>query len=128
MGIFKKQKTSRWHPLPEERFPEAVSFQYLKQILGRSSDFTAKSIYIGGNPELQATLCYIDGVVSSESVARDVLRPATQPERFADISDLRSAAELILHGGVFNFNVQQRRRMDDVVGSEEHTSELQSHA
>lgn len=114
MSIFKKR--GNYHPLPEERFPEAVSIEYIKEILGRSSDFAVKSIYIGGKPQLQVSLCYIDGVVSSESVARDVLRPATQPERFADTDDLRSAAELIHHGGVFNFNVQLRRRTDDVVG------------
>ena len=115
MGIFKKRKNSQWHPRPKERFTEPIGRDYLKQILGGSDDFTEKGIYIGGDPKLRATLCYVDGVVSSESVARDVLRPATQPERFADISDLPTAVELILHGGVFNFNVLLRRRMDDVV-------------
>ncbi len=115
MGLFGKRKNGTYHPLPGERFPDAVSFGYLRQILGRSDDFSSKLIYIGGDEKLQARLCYIDGVVSGESVTRDVLRPATEPERFAGVKNLRDAAELMLHGGVFSFNVLRRERSDDVV-------------
>ena len=46
MGIFKRRRTSEWHPLPQERFPERISFDYVKQILGRSDDFNSKLLFI----------------------------------------------------------------------------------
>ena len=115
MGIFKRRRTSEWHPLPQERFPERISFDYVKQILGRSDDFNSKLLFLGGDPALRAHICFIDGIVSSESIARDVIRPATDPERFAGINTNSAAAEMIFHGAVFNFNVQRRERTDDLI-------------
>lgn len=114
MGIF-GGRNGRAHPLRLPRFPERISFAYVRQILGASSDFNSTLIFIGGDRRVQARLCFIDGIVSSEGVARDVLRPATDPERFEGVISEEEAAERIVHGAVFNFNVRRRDKTDDLI-------------
>ncbi|MDD6188220.1 MAG: spore germination protein [Clostridiales bacterium] len=113
--MFRKKKNGGAHPLPETRFPDGISFEYVRQILGRSDDFNSKLIFLGGDERIKAYLCYIDGIVSGESIARDVLRPATDPERFRDIGTTSEAAEWIFHGTVFNANVQKRDKADELI-------------
>lgn len=115
MNIFKRKRTGGGHPVQPERFPEALSFDYIRQILGRSDDFCSRELFLGGKAELRAHLCYIDGIVSGETVAAEVLRPATEPLRFAAVQNTAQAVESIFHGAVFNFNVLKRKRTDDVI-------------
>lgn len=118
MNILKKlfkRDDGEANELPSVRFPNKISSDYIKQILGDSGDFSLSEIYLGGNKKLKAELCFIDGVISGNGVAEDVIRPATAPERFVGIKDFASAADIMEHGAVFNHTVNRRERTDDVI-------------
>ncbi len=72
----------------EEKTPPLTAAA-VEKLLGGSGDLMRRELALGGRPRLKAILLYIEGLVSGESVAREVIAPAGDPARFAG---LRTAA------------------------------------
>ena len=83
--------------------------------LGGSGDLTRRELALGGKRRLAATLFYIDGLVSGESVAREVIAPAGDPDRFAGLRTAAEAAAAIEHGALFSSAVLRREEPAAVV-------------
>ena len=104
------------HELPEVKFRERISGENIRKILGSSGDFSINRIYVGGNRNIEAWLCFVDGLVSGESVAREVIAPATNVDRLGAAKSEADAVNAMLHGAVFNCTVNLRRSMDEIIG------------
>lgn len=110
------RRSGDFHPRQEPKFPGRISTDYLRQILGKSGDFSFRTVYVGERQDLPVTLCFIDGLVSGESIGREVIRAATSAQRFGDVRSPEEAAQRMQHGGVYNFTALRRESMDELVG------------
>ena len=90
--------------------PPAVSADALRARFSGCDDFTLRPVWPGGARREGVSVCWLDGVVSAESVSRDVLRPLTDDERFSGGDPQRWMAEL-LRGAVWSCAVE---RCDDL--------------
>lgn len=92
-----------------------VSAAAVERALGGSGDLARRELALGGKPALRAVLFYIDGLVSGESAAREVIAPAGDPTRFAACRSEAEAAAAIAQGALFSSAVLCRERTEDVV-------------
>jgi len=103
------------HPRKTPKYAVELSPVRLGEIFAHCSDYVSRELRCGGRAELTATLCYLDGIVSGAAVNEDVLRPLTDPIRFAGAENPLQCALLALEGGVTCAGVKRRETMDDVV-------------
>ncbi len=75
----------------------------LRRIFEANDDFEIRTLHFGENESIEAELFFIDGLVSGESVSRDVIAPLTDGLRFGNAADENAAVRRILHGGVFEY-------------------------
>ena len=88
----------------------------LRQLFRDCGDFCAVPVRLGGaDGNLQATLCYLDGLVDGDSVSREVLKPLTEQARFGDARTPARAAELLSEGLAYYYAFRVRSSLDEVV-------------
>ena len=98
------------HPRPDPRFSEPISADALRRIFDRCDDFILRPVWPAGARLDGVSVCWLDGVVSGESVSRDVLRPLTDDARLSADGDQRLWLEQLLRGAVWSCAVT---RCDD---------------
>ena len=84
-----------------------VTAQAVQALFADSDDFHARSVRIGLRSAVAVTVCWIDGPTSAEALARDLMRPLTDPARLGDVTGSREAELRILRGGVWSGNVMR---------------------
>ena len=88
----------------------------IQAVFGNSYDYDAREILIGGaGGKVKATVCYIDGLVSGDAVAREIIRPATESSRFANVELESQAIDMFLEGLVYSYTARLRTDMESVV-------------
>ena len=112
---FLKKPRGKAHPEPKPRYDMPVSAENIALVFSGCDDFVAHEVLLGGEVRIKPTVCFIDGIVSSEAISRDVLRPLTSAERFGGVSDLREAVALMSEGMVTGSTVKVRESMDELV-------------
>ena len=88
-----------------------VSAAALREVFAGCADFTLRPVWPGGARRAGVSVCWLDGLVSGESVSRDVLRPLTDALRLDGGDDPRRWMEQLLRGAVWSCTV---RRCDDM--------------
>lgn len=96
-------------------YTQPVTTESLAEIFADCDDYTVTPVFIGGRRSLEAAVCYVDGLVQGVSLSEDVMRPLTEPARFDKACDLRSAIDVMLHGGVYNHRIKKSDDINDVV-------------
>lgn len=91
-----------------------VTADNLSAVLGSSSDFVTRAILIRDNPNLPATLAYIDGLIDSKTLNDNVLKPLAQEEQFDSCSTETDAAALISMGIVYIASIKARTNVKDL--------------
>lgn len=82
----------------------------LRRIFAGCDDFSLRPVWPGGGRGDGVSVCWLDGVVSAETVSRDVLRPLTDGGRFPPGQE-REWLEELLRGAVWSCAVT---RCDDL--------------
>ena len=98
--------------LPEGK--EKLSPAAVRRLLGGSGDLNERTLSLGGPGGPRAALFYIEGLVSGESVAREVIFPAGDPARFPRCGTTARAVAAIEGGAVFCGGVRRRESLEDV--------------
>lgn len=91
-----------------------VTSDNLSLILGSNSDFSSRVLLIRDNPEIPATLAYIDGMVDSSIVNDNILKPLAQDEQFDSCKTETDAAGLISMGLVYSSSIRVRTNIKDL--------------
>ena len=115
MLIFKRFQTQyvdsgNGSPPPDERpiSPDAVRAEF-----SDCGDFIWRETAVG-RTAATAYLCWIDGTVSGQSAAEQVLRPLTDPVRFPAQLTAAEAAALIASGTVYGADMTRAKSMDEL--------------
>ena len=82
------------HPKRAPEYDCEITIENLKGIFARCSDFQARKLDFGLNGELFLQVCWLDGVVSGDSVSQDIIRPLTDLLR-SRAQSLEDCARLI---------------------------------
>lgn len=103
------------HPAAEPRYNMPINEENLKTLFSDCTDFEIRTVLLGGNKRNQAALCFVDGLVSGETISDKILRPLTTDVRFFEAVEPAKAIELMEGGVVYNHSVKYRDSMDDLV-------------
>lgn len=88
----------------------------VKGTFGISYDYDSREILIGGaDGTIKATVCYIDGLVNGDAVAREIIRPATESARFAGVDLESRAIDMFLNGLVYSYTARLRTDLSSVI-------------
>ena len=88
----------------------------VKGTFGISYDYDSREILIGGaDGTVKATVCYIDGLVNGDAVAREIIRPATESARFAGVDLESRAIDMFLNGLVYSYTARLRTDLSSVI-------------
>ncbi len=88
----------------------------LLQAFADCGDFTLRPIRLGGaSGSLRASLCCLEGMVSSSAVSESVLRPVTDPERFRGVEAPEDAADLLCEGLAYFYAARKRLRLEETI-------------
>ena len=104
-----------WHPRRDPEFRTPISADALRSIFSDCDDFSLRPVWPGGQRTEGVSVCWLDGLVSGESVSRDVLRPLTDDARLGPPGDLRLWMEQLLRGAVWSCAVTRCDDMDALV-------------
>lgn len=103
------------HPRREPRFTGDIGVAALDAIFRDCDDFATRAVFLGGDESAEVTVAFIDGIVSGDSVGKDVIQPLTNKLRFGGMTAGQKAAQLILHGGIYSYTANSRDNLDDLV-------------
>ncbi len=79
-------------------------------------DFESRELHIGGDVGRKVRLCFIDGLVSGSDVAEQVIKPLTDPERFAGVTDVKAVIAMLLGGSVYVYTAKSRTKLGEMAG------------
>ncbi len=85
-----------------EKEETRVSLKGIKDSFSGCYDYTERKMSLGGEGGIEATVCFLDGLVSGEAIAREVIKPATNETRFGGVSLQSRAIELFMSGVVYS--------------------------
>ena len=103
------------HPRKEPKYEGDISVNILDTIFTDCDDFATRKVYLGGEENCEVTVAFIDGVVSGDSVSKDIINPLTNKLRFGGMTAGKAAIDLILHGGIYSYAAKLRDTADDLV-------------
>ena len=101
-----------YHPEKNPRFPAKISAAALQKIFADCADFSLRGVWPGGQARPGVSLCWLDGLVSGQTVSAEVLRPLTDDARLGAAGSARECAEELLHGAVWCAGARRRTTLD----------------
>ncbi len=107
---------SRPHPRPDIKYDMPLTAQSLKQIYNDCQDLTVRELSVGGNSAGKVSMFFIDGLVDSNFVSQNVIRPLTDDRRLSGCDGVKECIEQILSGAVFSNSARSENSLDNVVG------------
>ena len=112
MLIFKRFRPqdvdSFQEPYPETGCP--INRLNTEKIFSGCGDFKSREIPLGGGP-VTVFVCWTEGTVAGADAGELLLRPLTDPARFAGVTSAEQAAERLEKGAVWGLDL---RRTDDM--------------
>lgn len=106
-GMFSRRKKAEevpYHPRPSGCGGMPLRASSLQRVFAGCEDFTLRPVWPGGARCCGVSVCWLDGLVSGESVSRDVLRPLTDEKRLSGRDDARLWMEQLLRGAVWSYD------------------------
>lgn len=112
---FYKKYGRGYHPRKKTQYDAPLTAKTIKEIFADCSDLESRELYIGGRRHGEATVFFIDGLVSGSEVSDAVVRPLTAQSRLGETKSAGEVVDLLMHGAVWSAAVKQRRTADEVV-------------
>ena len=107
------------HPKRTPEYDCELTIKNLKDIFASCGDFQTRKLNFALEGEIFPEICWLDGVVSGDSVSQDVIRPLTDLLRSRAHSE-EDCARLIKEGLVYSYSPNERTKTDDVVADLTH--------
>lgn len=97
------------------RYPCLLSVHALEDIFAGCADYQSRPLRLGLESGRCVTICWIEGLVSAQTLSEDVIRPLTALSRLPDGDSERQSLLRILAGAVYNCSARYRETTDEVV-------------
>ena len=110
------------HPRPRPEYPGALRAETLRALFADCADYQQREVLFGLDEKRRLSLCWLDGIVSSELVAEQILRPLTDSLRADSPENQQQSLERILSGAVYSHSAQCRESLDALVADLTHGS------
>lgn len=92
-----------------------VTSDNLRSVFSSSSDFSCRMLLIKDNPEIPATLAYIEGLADSKIINDSILKPLIQNRLFDSCRSEAEASALISTGAVYSSSLKVITNIKDLV-------------
>ncbi len=106
-------KSSDFPASPLAANPLPPSEEALSALFSDCADFQLRPLRLGLDPGRRISVCWIDGLVSAETVTEDVIRPLTAMRAVPPESDPGQSLTRVLAGAVYNCSARCRETLDD---------------
>ena len=102
------------HPRKEPQFDRPLSLEALGEVFSGCVDYMERQVYLNGDRERTATVCYLLGMTRNERISDYILRPLAQDPALSRVPEGEVFARL-QYGALYNLAALRRDRLDDVV-------------
>lgn len=109
-----KGKSYLYEEKPENKNVKLTA-ENIDLLLSDSDDIVIRKLYINGDKDLEVTLCFVDGLVSSKIINDDVLKPLLQETRLGNAKNEKEIIKLIEHGTIYTATQNVRDSIDDTI-------------
>ena len=106
--------TARPDPRPRPAASLPLTADSLQAIFSACADFESRRVSLGLDPEKAVTICWLDGLISGEMVAEDVIRPLTSAPRLDHAAGAADALARVLSGAVYSHAARLRESAAEV--------------
>ena len=103
-----------YHPAPDPAYPLPISPANTEKLFDGCQDFENRRVHAGGTGA-EVYVCWLDGVVSGSDTADQVLRPLTDPARFAGAKTPDAVIDILAAGGVYGPSMKRVDAMDELI-------------
>lgn len=110
----KRPQDVDYHPLGPTTYSCPVSPENTEKIFAGCDDFQTRRVLAGGTG-VSVFVCWMDGTVSGDGVAEQVLRPMTDPARFGAGAGERDVIDRLAGGAIYSGDMTETSAMDDVI-------------
>ena len=111
--MVKKRRDRGYHPPKKPAWPGPPELGALERLFRDCGDFRSQTIRLGGaEGRVEASLCYLDGLVDGNAAGEAVLRPLTEEERFGGVSKPEEAARLAMEALAWFYSSTLRRSLE----------------
>lgn len=110
----KRSRANAPHPRQEPRIPGPLSLARLEEVFTDCVDFTKREVYLHGDNQRKAVVCYIDGQARSERLNDYVLRPLAQDPMLATAPE-GQLFDLMERGALYAHGAKRETELDSVV-------------
>lgn len=100
------------HPRREPRLEGPLTPERLGQVFSDCVDFQIRSVAVGGNEAMRATLVFLAGMVRMERVSDYILRPLAQDRKLGELGEA-VAWERMRSGALYSLSVTERTTLDE---------------
>ena len=108
-----RQEANAPHPRKEPRFPGPLSLARLEEVFSDCVDFSKREVFLHGDSQRRATVCYIDGQARTERLNDYVLRPLAQDPMLASVPEGELFA-LLERGALYAQAAKRETEVDPV--------------
>ena len=108
-----KQAANGPHPRREPRLSGPLSLARLEEVFSGCVDFSKREVFLHGDSQRKAAVCYIDGQARSERLNDYVLRPLAQDPMLASAPEGELFA-LLERGALYAHGCKRETEMDPV--------------
>ena len=102
------------HPRKEPRFDKSLSLEHLEEVFSDCADYMERRVYLNGDRERTATVCYLLGMTRNERISDYILRPLAQDPALSRVPEGELFSRL-RYGALYNLAALRRDKLDDVV-------------
>ena len=102
------------HPRKEPLFDRPLSLENLREAFAGCADYMERTVYLNGDRDRTATVCYLLGMTRNERLCDYVLRPLAQDPALSRAPEGELFARL-QYGALYNLAATRRDSLDDVV-------------
>lgn len=94
-------------------YNDPVSPENTKKLFSDCDDFEFRDVHIG-ETSVHIFVCWLDGTVSSSEISEQVLRPLTEPSRFAGASTEKDVLDRLADGGIYSSSMKKTDSMAEL--------------
>ena len=109
-----RQEANAPHPRREPRLPGPLSLTRLEEVFTDCADFRRREVYLHGDRQRKAAVCYIDGQARTERLNDYVLRPLAQDPMLASVPE-GELFDLLERGALYAQSAERETQLDPVV-------------
>ena len=92
-----------------------LNIESLKEVFSMCNDFQYRKINIGLEGNIYIHICWLDGLVSGQEIADNIIKPLTTLLSTLNPGTTGACIDSITKGSVYSYSLRQRQKLEDIV-------------